>query len=163
MLLDHEGRPLGPVLEGARIRIEPIGPERATAFLAGRPEPDLAWEEAFPLPPLLDLLSRVNEAPDGPIRFGPFFAYAIIRRADGLAVGDIGFHGPPGDAREVEIGYALVPQARGTGLATESVELLVRWALAEPGVDAVTARVEPENSSSVRLLERVGFRADGEA
>ena len=37
-----------PVLEGPRVRIEPIGPERARALLAGRPEPGLGWEEGFP-------------------------------------------------------------------------------------------------------------------
>ena len=41
------------LLEGARVRLEPIGPERARALLAGRPEPGLGWEEGFPLAPLI--------------------------------------------------------------------------------------------------------------
>jgi RimJ/RimL family protein N-acetyltransferase len=151
----------GPVLEGPRVRIEPIGRERALALLAGRPEPDLAWEEGFPPPPLLASLKRVIDDPDGPVRFGPFYAYAIVRRADGHAVGDAGFFGPPGADGEVEIGYALVPGARGSGLAGEAVALLADWAFAQPGVRAVTARVEADNAASVRLLTRLGFVADG--
>jgi RimJ/RimL family protein N-acetyltransferase len=151
----------GPVLQGSRVRIEPIGAERARALLAGRPEPEVAWEEGFPLPPLLASLQRVIDDPAGPVRFGPFYAYVIIRRADGLAVGDAGFFGPPGADGEVEIGYALAPRARGSGLAGESVTLLADWALSQPGVRAVCARVEPGNAASVRLLDRLGFIADG--
>jgi RimJ/RimL family protein N-acetyltransferase len=150
-----------PVLQAARVRLEPIGAQRASALLAGRPEPGLAWEEGFPMPPLLAILRRVVAEPDGPVRFGPFFAYVVIRRADGLAVGDAGFHGPPGADGDVEVGYALVPGARGAGLATESVALLAEWALAQPGVSTVSARVDPDNPASVRVLERLGFVADG--
>jgi RimJ/RimL family protein N-acetyltransferase len=149
----------GPVLQGPRVRLEPIGAGRARALLDG--EPELAWEEGFPLPPLLASLRRAIDEPDGPVRFGPFFAYMIVRRSDGLAVGDAGFHGPPGADGEVEVGYALVPRARGMGLASESVALLTEWALAQPGVAAVCARVEPGNAASVRVLERFGFIADG--
>jgi RimJ/RimL family protein N-acetyltransferase len=144
------------------VRLEPIGEERARAILAGRAELDLAWAEGFPMAPLLDLLRRALEPPASGIAFGPFLAYVIIRRADGLAVGDAGFHGPPGAEGEVEVGYALSAPARGVGLATESVGLLADWALAQPAVHAVTARVEPANSASVRLLERLGFERDGE-
>lgn len=69
----------------------------------------------LPPPPLLASLQRVIDDPDGPVWFGPFYAYVIVRRADGLAVGDAGFSGPPGGDGEVELGYALVPGARGLG------------------------------------------------
>jgi RimJ/RimL family protein N-acetyltransferase len=154
---------LGPVLESSRVRIEPIGPERALALLDGRPERELAWERGFPLSPLLDSLRKAISEPDGPVRFGPFFAYVVIRRADGLAVGDIGFHGPPGPEGDVEVGYALAPAARGAGLATESVVVLLRWAFAQRGVHTVSARVEPGNRASIRLLERLGFELDGQS
>ena len=85
----------------------------------------------------------------------------IVRLADGLAVGDAGFHGPPEDG-EVEIGYALVPAARGNGLAAEATGLLVEWARSQPGVVSVAARVDPSNAPSRRLLERLGFARDGE-
>ena len=148
-------------LESDRVRLEPIGAPLAAALLAGRAEPGLAWEAGFPMRPLLEFLRRATGEPGEPA-LGRFAAYVVVRRADGLAVGDAGFHGPPGDRGEVEVGYALVPAARGAGLATESVGLLTRWALAQPGVTAVSARVRPANAASVRLLERLGFAADGE-
>jgi len=111
------------------VRLEPIGAERARALLDG--EPQLTWEEGFPLQPLLASLRRAIDEPDGPVRFGPFFAYMIVRCSDGLA--------------------------------SESVALLTEWALAQPGVAAVCARVEPGNAASVRVLERFGFIADGQS
>jgi RimJ/RimL family protein N-acetyltransferase len=144
------------------VSIEPIAAERALALLAGRPEPSIGWAPGFPLPPLLGFLRRATDGADGTASLGPFAAYMIVRRADGLAVGDIGFHGPPDEDGEVEIGYALAPCARGAGLATESVALLARWALAQPGVSAVSARVTPANHASVRVLERLGFLPDGD-
>jgi GNAT superfamily N-acetyltransferase len=153
---------LGPVLEGSNVRLEPIGDELARAILIGRPDGELAWAEGFPMAPLLDLLRTAVDVPASGIVFGPFLAYAIIRRVDGRAVGDAGFHGPPGLDGEVEVGYALTRPARGAGLATESVGLLAQWALAQPAVRTVTARVKPGNVPSVRLLERLGFGRDGE-
>ena len=65
---------LGPVLETSRVRIEPIGPQRALALLSGCPEPGLAWEQGFPLAPLVEILRKVTGEPEGPVSFGPFFA-----------------------------------------------------------------------------------------
>jgi RimJ/RimL family protein N-acetyltransferase len=143
------------------VRLEPITPELARAMLRGRPDPDLAWEDGFPLPSVRGALERIVAAEGTGLELQPYFAYVIVRLSDGLAVGDAGFHGPPTEDGEVEIGYALVPAARGTGLAAEATALLVEWARTQPGVRSVTARVEPSNGPSRRLLERLGFSRDG--
>lgn len=150
----------GPVLRGDRVRVEPIDSRLARAMLDGTPEPDLAWAEGFPLAPVLAIAQTIAEA-TRPL--GPFLAYVIISEPGGLAIGDAGFHGPPDAGGEVEIGYALIPSARGTGLATEAVALLIAWAQRQPVVRAVTARVEPGNVASERLLERLGFTPDGDS
>lgn len=93
---------------------------------------------------------------------GPFAAYVIIRRADGKAVGDGGFHGPPNADGEVELGYAMVPAARRQGFTREAVELLIAWAARQPGVRAFTARVKPGNIASEGLLGGLGFVREGE-
>jgi [ribosomal protein S5]-alanine N-acetyltransferase len=77
-----------------------------------------------------------------------------------LAVGSIGFFGPPepaGDDEplETEVGYGLVPECRGRGIATEALRAL----LVETdrlGV-RVRARTEPANRASVRVLAKAGF------
>ena len=58
------------------------------------------------------------------------------------------------------LGYWLLAAARGRGLASRAVELVVEWALAEPGVALLEALVEPWNEASIRVAERVGFTRD---
>lgn len=96
-----------------------------------------------------------ERAPDE-LRFG-FGIYFLVRRSDGLAIGDIGFHRPPKDGT-VEIGFGLAESARGQGYATEAATGLARWALAQPGVSRVVARTDPDNLGSQGVLTRAGFR-----
>ncbi len=60
-----------------------------------------------------------------------------------------------------EIGYWVIPRARGRGLATRAIRLASRWALSEAGLARVEALVEPGNSASQRALLGAGFRAEG--
>jgi ribosomal-protein-alanine N-acetyltransferase len=55
------------------------------------------------------------------------------------------------------IGYAIVPEARGRGYATEAIAAISDWALAQPGVGEVRAQTLPDNEASVRALLRAGF------
>jgi RimJ/RimL family protein N-acetyltransferase len=146
-------------LVGERVRLQLIDSRLAQAMLDGAPDADLAWEDGFPMPPVLGLARRIFEASTPP---GPFSAYVIVRRSDGLVVGDAGFHGPPNAAGEVEVGYALVPAARGAGLVHDALQLLIDWAWTQPAVAVITARVDQGNEPSERVLARLGFARAGE-
>ena len=148
----------GPVLLGEHVRLQPIDAQLARAMLARAPDPDLAWEQGFPMAPVVGLARKIAVATEP---FGPFTAYVIVRQADGRAIGDAGFHGPPSAEGEVEIGYAVVPAARRRGYAREAVELLTVWARTQPDVRTITARVEPGNAASMGVLSKVGFVRDG--
>jgi ribosomal-protein-alanine N-acetyltransferase len=82
-------------------------------------------------------------------------------------VGAVGYFGPP-VAGSVEIGYSLVPEARGQGFATECVQALVDRALGFPEVRRVIAHTRGDtNLASRKVLHRCGFqrvgpRADGD-
>ncbi|WP_370146199.1 GNAT family N-acetyltransferase [Streptacidiphilus sp. EB129] len=92
----------------------------------------------------------------------PWGLYVAVRQADGLAVGSVGFHGPPATDGSVEVGYDLVPGARGAGYATEAVLALVGFAFTHPAVRTVLALTTPDNTASQRVLARAGFSLDGE-
>jgi len=61
----------------------------------------------------------------------------------------------------VEIGYWLVPHARGRGVGSRAVALLAHWAVTAAGIPRVEALVVPENVVSQRVLEKAGFRREG--
>lgn len=58
------------------------------------------------------------------------------------------------------LGYWLLREARGRGLASRAVALVVDWALAQPAVAELEALVEPWNEESIRVAERAGFWRD---
>lgn len=55
-----------------------------------------------------------------------------------------------------EIGYITCAGRQGTGIARECTSALIAHLFAE-GKRKVTAEVDPRNTASVRLLERLGF------
>jgi RimJ/RimL family protein N-acetyltransferase len=118
----------------------------------------------YPLPGTGFAARHFTERTPDQLRPG-FGLYYLVRRGDGLVIGDSGFHRPPRDG-VAEIGFALAESARGQGYATEAVTALARWALAQPGVSRVIARTDPGNAGSQGVLTRSGFRlertADGE-
>jgi ribosomal-protein-alanine N-acetyltransferase len=60
-----------------------------------------------------------------------------------------------------EMGYWLIPRARGRGLGSRAVALLARWAVTESRLARVEALVVPDNVASQRVLEKAGFRREG--
>ncbi|MEW2391771.1 GNAT family N-acetyltransferase [Streptomyces venezuelae] len=83
--------------------------------------------------------------------------YAVVRTADELTVGGMGFHGPPDDNGCVEVGYDLVEQARGNGYATTALRALSAWALTHPEVRSLLALTTPENTASQKVATGAGF------
>jgi [ribosomal protein S5]-alanine N-acetyltransferase len=76
-------------------------------------------------------------------------------------VGWGGFKGPPRDG-VVELGYAIAESRRGRGLATDATRAMVEEAFADERVSVVIAHTLPETNASNRVLEKVGFRYDGD-
>lgn len=85
----------------------------------------------------------------------------FINLKSGERVGDLCFKGlsPEG---AVEIGYGLLPEYWGQGLASEAVNAAVLWALSQPSVEKIEAETEPDNLASRRVLEKTGFVPTGE-
>jgi RimJ/RimL family protein N-acetyltransferase len=60
-----------------------------------------------------------------------------------------------------DVGYWVAPWARRRGVATRSLGLVARWALAHPRVGRLQLRAAVENTASCGVAERVGFRREG--
>ncbi|HET7445522.1 MAG TPA: GNAT family N-acetyltransferase [Solirubrobacterales bacterium] len=82
---------------------------------------------------------------------------AIVERGSGRFVGRTGMrHWPEFD--EVELGWALSPEVRGRGYATEAAGACLEWGLRELEVEYVTAMIDPDNSPSIAVAERLGMQ-----
>jgi len=81
----------------------------------------------------------------------------ILHKADQIAIGGIGFHGPPDEAGRVEIGYNIIPAYEGQGYATEMARRVIDWAFQTPGIQVITAQCLDDNLGSIRVLEKAGM------
>ena len=61
------------------------------------------------------------------------------------------------ETQECELGYRLLPEYWGQGLATEGAGACIDYAFNHLGVPYVVAVALPENKASCRVLEKVGF------
>ena len=139
-------------VSGERVTLHRISPDEARRILARTPADGDAWHEEYPLEDeLRPLASHATSTSPEPV----FTFYSIIENATGLAVGGIGFFGPPTDG-QVEFGYGLVEAARGRGLATDAVLTALRIATVG-GATAAIADTEIGNTASQRVLVKAGF------
>jgi ribosomal-protein-alanine N-acetyltransferase len=90
----------------------------------------------------------------------PWLLRAIVRDEPGSsreAIGHLNFHGGPDLDGRVEIGYTLLPAARGRGYAIEAVRAMFDWATRIHGVQRFRASVAPDNERSLNLIGKLGF------
>jgi len=58
----------------------------------------------------------------------------------------------------VEVGWEIVEELRGRGLATEAMRAAIADAWDRSGADHLVAYIRPENEPSLRIAEKLGFR-----
>jgi RimJ/RimL family protein N-acetyltransferase len=135
----------GPI-DGDGLELVPVPAEQVDAVISG----DIAPYVAGPGWPRDDTAIALS--------FRAVQGMTWLVAVDGIVVGELGTKAPPDPAGEVEIGYGLAAPSRRRGIGTRAVAALVDWLLARDDVQAVIAHVDPDNTPSVRLLRRLGFR-----
>jgi ribosomal-protein-alanine N-acetyltransferase len=92
---------------------------------------------------------------------GTGFSFAIAESATDVALGGAGLWCQELSAGRATAGYAVVPSARGRGVATDALIALTSfgWTIAE--LHRIELYIEEWNIASVRTAERVGFQREG--
>ena len=92
------------------------------------------------------------------------FGYWLVEeRATGDFVGEVGLADfrrdiEPSLDGALEAGWVLHPDAQGRGFATEAVRAALDWSDGHLGRRRVACMVAPENTPSLRVAEKCGFR-----
>ncbi len=86
---------------------------------------------------------------------------------DGRMIGHAGYHGPPGENSTqnpdaVEFGYAIYPEWRGNGYATQAAVMLMDLAEERAGIRHFVLAVAPHNDPSIAIVRKLGFVKTGE-
>lgn len=92
---------------------------------------------------------------------GEGFRWLICERGHEEPQGSVGlFHWSQAD-RRAEVGYVLAVSQWGRGVMKELMPTLLRFGFEEMKLHRIEARVDPENTASVRVLTRAGFQPEG--
>ena len=91
-----------------------------------------------------------------------WLARAVVLRATGEVVGHAGFHFQPDEAGMVEIGYTVLPEHRGSGIAKAVVGELLDFVTGRDDVSVVRASISPDNVASLAVVASWDFELAGE-
>lgn len=83
--------------------------------------------------------------------------YALVHKGDRRVIGFCGLKSIPQEDIP-EIGYRMLPEYWGQGLATESALAVLDYARNVLRLDKIFAEVVEENTASINVLEKIGFR-----
>lgn len=159
--------PEGPVLEGTRVRLEPLGHGHAADLAVAVEEDRSAY--GFTWVPRAAEVGAYVDAQLARAAQGTLAPYAQVDRATGRAVGATAYWDPrpwPTGDRDgvyaVEVGYTwLAASAQGTGVNTEAKYLLFRHAFENWGVARVDLKTDARNARSRAAIAATGARFEG--
>ncbi|WP_409306039.1 GNAT family N-acetyltransferase [Peribacillus sp. SCS-155] len=89
------------------------------------------------------------------------FRLHIYRKEDDVFIGSTGLHRINWNVPKFEIGYWVDSRHGKKGYIIEAVEALTDFALDYYGANRVEIRCDPDNISSRRIPERLGFTLEG--
>jgi [ribosomal protein S5]-alanine N-acetyltransferase len=144
------------ILTTARMRGERLGPahQGALAPILADPRVAATMGGVASAAEVAEQLASFEEQWDRE-GFG-YWMFFDARSGDPLARGGLSrteFDGRP----EVEVGWTVVPERWGQGLATELGAAAVEVAFADLGLADVVAFTLPDNAASRRVMEKLGF------
>ncbi len=90
-----------------------------------------------------------------------FTSWAVIRRDDNSLIGKCGFNYLP-DNSDIELSYMLDEPYWGSGYASEIAKATLEYGLNKLNMKRVVAIVYPQNSPSIRVIEKTGMKYEKE-
>lgn len=91
---------------------------------------------------------------------GEGWSLAIHDDIIGRSVGQVGLWVGSLAKGRAELGYWVVPSARGAGAAGKAVGLLSEWAFANLDISRLSLFIEPWNAASIRTAEAAGYERE---
>ncbi|MFE4048984.1 GNAT family N-acetyltransferase [Streptomyces sp. YIM B13518] len=88
-------------------------------------------------------------------------SFRIADAGTGAVLGHIGVNEIHPALRRGAVGYWVLPEARGRGVATRALLLAAHWAFTGPGLHRLELDHAVGHGASCRVAERCGFRHEG--
>ena len=144
-----------PVLQGGRLCLRPLDyPDAADLFRLTRQEKVYRYLPTY----LYEKQSGdMNAVIHGMYRKGldDSLILGIFRTGQFCGLAEVyGYRAP---IRKASVGYRLLEETWGQGIATEALHLLLEELLSNRGIEIITASTMPANQASAHVLQKNGF------
>lgn len=150
------------IADTERLQVRELTLDDADFVIAALNDPDFVRK-------VIDRGVRTVEDARAYLRDGPMAGYArdghglwcVVRKADGVRIGMCGLIRRDG-LPDPDVGYVFLPPYRGQGYAREAAQACVDYGRQVLKLPRVTAIVDAANLGSIRVLEAIGLRHEGE-
>jgi RimJ/RimL family protein N-acetyltransferase len=150
-----------PILPAGRVRLRWLEPRDVDALLQvfGDPAVMRYWSS----PPLRDrraaedLLAEIHAC----FERRELFQWGVALAESDRVIGTCTLAWLHAESRRAELGFALGRGHWGRGYMSEALVALLDFAFGPLGLRRLEADIDPRNESSLRLVERLGFRREG--
>ncbi len=141
-------------MEGDRVTLRTIRPADYPFIERQFNDPVIRSQAGVPYPWSEAEVAEFVEEADDTVQF--------LICLDGAAIGHVALTELDTQARTAELGWIVItPEDQGNGFATEAGQLCLRHAFDDRGLHKVWARVNEDNTASIRLLETLDFEREG--
>lgn len=150
-----------PFLSGARVRLRALAASDVDALFALHSDARVmrywscpAWTARQQAIDHVARMTRERESLE-------FYPWATTLADDDALVGTCSLFGIDHENQRATIGYALMAELWGRGLASEMLRLALDFAFDALDLNRIEADIDPLNLASCTLVERAGFEREG--
>ncbi len=155
--------PSFPVLETERLVLREITPDDAGFWLRNFSDPTVVELTAYEPPADLEAAkAELIQYGVWPFEQGTGIRWGIALRPSPDLIGTLGYHQWMKEGgNHARIGYDLLPDFRRRGIMTEAMEVILAYGFGAMKLNRAEVLIDPVNTASIRLVERLGFHRDG--
>lgn len=146
------------MIESKRTLLRPIAASDKKAVFSYRSDAETNKYQGFVPKNIDEVADFIARNPTEFNQADTWFQLVIIDRESDCLIGDIGIHFI--DEYQVEIGCTLAKQFHAKGYATETLHAVIDHLFMQLNKHRVIGSIDPLNTSSIGLLERLGFRKE---
>lgn len=144
-----------------RLLLRPIHKKDASVVFAYRSDKSTSQYQGWVPETLEDTIDFIqNKICAMMNRPGTWFQMVIINQENDAIIGDIGIHFTDEENKQAELGCTLDKKYQGKGYATEAMRAVINLLFNELNKHRISASIDPRNTESIKLVERLGFRLE---
>ncbi|MEM9919663.1 MAG: GNAT family protein [Bacteroidota bacterium] len=148
------------LLKTQRLHIRPIQLEDAKAVFAYRSDAIANKYQSWVPQSLAEVTAFIKRNPTQFNLPKTWFQLVLTHKISHEILGDIGLHFIDEQGQQAEIGCTLDKKFQSQGYATEALKAIIDHLFSILKKHRITASIDPNNTKSIRLMERLGFRKE---